>query len=114
MNENEILARWLGFVHKYDLKMPGAIAIEYTGKVYSYKGEKHHGVPNFRTSNEWAGALLEKLADYGFTLVGLNPKGQRCWFAGGFEHKDRKATWRDAVVDAALAIIKAENETIDA
>lgn len=97
-NENEMLARWLGFA------------------MSAFGGWKH---PNggiyqpidFRASNEWAGALLEKLHRNGFSLI--SESDNRSWYWGTSAAEGHAGTWRDAVVDAALEVIRQESRRRD-
>lgn len=79
---------------------------------YSYV----HTVPHFRTDNQWAGAVLEKLGDQDFILersgtewqVGLYDMVNPCDESGpNFSWKSVWVKdWRSAVVDAALEVIR--------
>lgn len=104
MNENDLLARWLGL--KYRITPSGIVQVE---------DPKHPGYAkdvDFRTSNEWAGALLDKLTEYwvnvtawpdGRWQVTLDNRGR------GNGKSYIAKTWRDAVVDASLQITKRES-----
>lgn len=98
INENEQLARWLGYepIDKWNWMLSEPHHVKYV-------------VPgDFRVSNEWAGALLEKLASHEFLLrSSSNEDGTSFWWV---EFDDSETCeydhWRDAVVDAALEIIR--------
>lgn len=99
MNENEILARWLGWKIINHPDNPD---------YFDPSGKFHARFPDFRTSNEWAGAVLEKLGDSQISLdAALNPDGAVRWSHVDIEGEwtGNRETWRDAVVDAALDII---------
>lgn len=103
MNENELLARLLrpdgqGWYVCED----GDIVID-------------KDTVNFRTSNEWTGALLEKLEKNRIELHSYRTPDGFGWgcafFIGNVINCTKpqpRATWRDAVVDAALEIAKRE------
>lgn len=97
MTESELIARWLGW---REIKGEGW---------YSQQG-KHLlcYTPDFRTSNEWAGAVLERL-EQGGVNQGLDGKyrattlcGDSWITTGPFDN------WRSAVIDAALEVIRRE------
>lgn len=100
VNENELLARWLGW--------------EFVGHHWHISGEcGPDRLPDFRTSNEWAGALLEKLTmGIGCSLHSGPPGvflGITFWFPQGgsdIYNTERHTNWRDAVVDGALEVIR--------
>lgn len=97
MTENEQLARWLGWKYKKKL-----------GWFYPPFGFYTAGHPDdFHTSNEWAGALLTKLKPY---VLGIDTVGTRNdWRIEIYDSPPFIApSWRDAVVDAALWVIKRE------
>lgn len=103
-NENEwlALARWLGFK---TIAFGEIEALEFEGARF------FNGPPEFRTSNGWAGALLEKLVSYGVDLYTdeSSPPRWRLYLNQGIKVRNCP-TWRDAVVEAALEIIKRENQ----
>lgn len=101
MTENEQIARWLGW-HK------GTVGYWEHTPVPVFKTKS---LPNFRTSNKWAGAVLEKLGKDGVQLystfdVGKNAMVWVCIF--GYDDMDRVLLddWRSAVIDAALEVIR--------
>lgn len=99
--ENKLIARRLGWTQRRDrLWKPS-------------KGPLHEALPDFRTSNEWGGVILEKLMnEYKVTLWSAPAHGKGFVagnilsepLSGSFSGKD----WRSAVVDAALEVIKRE------
>lgn len=110
MNQNEQLARWLG----WDQNSCGWWCIP-------GRENNMEGLPNFRTSNEWAGALLTRLGAGVHLLSCKTLKGSPLWACSNNRwSNDPKETyrllskwhmeWRDAVVDAALDIIKREGK----
>lgn len=100
-NENELLALWIGWEPS---KLP-----EFEGLWLVPAGDAMDNLPSFRTSNEWAGALLEKLG--GIFDVGLE-KANRVWSCRVFGPNifNSADTWRAAVVDAALEVIRREDK----
>lgn len=109
MNENEQLARWLGMKpDKMDFDIQGKIE---TFAIWRRENGGAEYLPNFRASNEFAGELLEKLGNLngtnldGYTVKATGEKRWRCIPLEGY-----RSTWRDAVVDATLEIIKREEK----
>lgn len=100
MRENEQLMRWLGIEEHPEHK--GAFAVH--GSFFGWSAE----LPNFRSSNEWAGALLEKLGQHDIRLDAcrLGMEGPVIWSTSDSADCN---TWRDAVVDAALEVIRRES-----
>lgn len=82
MTENEQLARWLDLDSKIVVQIIDNDVIR-------------GGVPNFRSSNEWAGAVFEQILLEGY----VQDLFQKILIRLPEE-------WRDAVVDTALEIIK--------
>lgn len=111
MNENEKLARWLGFTEKTVMvtTRTGAYPRKWWEKVPNTLPQ-FTKLPSFRTDNEWAGVLLDRLGHYEITLDPAKVEGKVVWFVDFFgEPQQAKAeTWRDAIVDAALEIFKRE------
>lgn len=113
MNENEQLARWLGCsLENYgrgDFWVTG-------GPIASAVSMFLPTIDRMRQSSEWAGAVLEKLQSK--YLLGMNnypDMNKKKIYAGVsmVEFCDpaeiaiaRGDTWRDAVVDAALEVIR--------
>lgn len=98
MNENQQLARWLDPTLKR-FKVPLEPTIIF---------------PTFRTSNEWAGVLLEKLEKHRVLLdavkngtpkwecdITLYPEGEIITGVGD--------DWRSAVVEAALIVARRDS-----
>lgn len=95
MNENEQLARWLfGESDGVD---------DHGDKLWWFDGLRVWGTPPFRNSNQWAGVLLEKLGKDEVTLAGVGSS----WEIS--TQDELKPTWRDAVVDAALEVMRRES-----
>lgn len=105
MNENEMLARWLGWrLIDPDLSPQ----VWNTGPVNAFN-------PKFRTSNEWAGALLDKLMKDGYGVqLCSGMKGRTSIqllavsLTGSLSDWTRN-DWREAVVDAVLEAIRRES-----
>lgn len=100
MNENEQLARWLGWT-----KVAHLIAPEY----YDASGGFHTNWPDFRSSNEWTGKLLEKFQTHSISLQFFSGYWYSAftWF-GATKSMDPNGypTWRAAVIAAALEVIR--------
>lgn len=104
MTESETIARWRGFRH---IKK---------GDQWAWYGPEDciqpffgHEPPNFRISNEWAGAVLEKLSAIANVVLGDKPWECEVYTDHGWAIMKSGATWRDAVVDATLEVIKRED-----
>lgn len=107
MTDNELLARWLG-----KLFVLNQWVIPKPPEDVSYWNLP--SIEEIRTSNEWAGVLLDKMvSDGNFSHFYCDVPGS-CYMhifkAGAKDSFWTKPTptWRDAVVDAALEIARRE------
>lgn len=100
--ENALLAEWLG----WKLTHLGWSRPSITGECFIAGGP-----PEFRTSNEWSGVLLDKLTYHQISLHTVIPMARAIWVVtSGFKELGRGYFWRDAVVDASLEIIRRDGE----
>lgn len=101
MNENEQLARWLKLVEH----QPELACI--SGPIFEMGGGRL-GVPDFRTSNEWAGAVLDKLLKRTFRISTIASHGKKVLWRLSDHTAGSGLDWRSAVVDGALEVIRRE------
>lgn len=115
MTENEQLARWLGHttdgVNWYS---PGSTSGKLLRAAPRLDGWRVPSIEDIRTSNEWAGAVLEKLAYSGVELTSRYSTilGKTTWSIEmnyfSFATPDHD-NWRAAVIDAALEVIRRDS-----
>lgn len=100
MNENEQLAWWVFG--------PSDATDDQGTMLWRMAGERVWSTPRFRESNEWAGTLEDRLGE--LFDIGIE-KANGVWSCRVFGPNIFKSafTRRDAVVDAALGVIKRES-----